>query len=82
VAAAAAPYVHVFQSDDGDWSGLRNPARTVRVLDETTFLRGRNNAKEGGPKGIDVDQTMRVLAATCEQQTLSFFDLQEMLRCA
>jgi hypothetical protein len=79
VAAAAAPYVHVFERGDGDWAGARDPAKTVRVLDEATFLRGRSSAEEGGPKGIDVDRTMRVLVATCEQQVLSFFDLQKMI---
>lgn len=79
VAAAAAPYIHIFESDNGDWSGTRYPTTTVRVLDDETFLRGRYNAEEGGPKGIDVDQTMRVLVSTCEHQILSFFDLQKLL---
>ena len=35
----------------------------------------RLNPQEGGPKGIDIDKDMTVLAATCEFQTLAFFDL-------
>ena len=44
-------------------------------MDDATFLRGRYNPEEGGPKGIDVDRDMSVLATTCEHQPLAFFDL-------
>jgi DNA-binding beta-propeller fold protein YncE len=79
VAAAAAPLVHVFAAEDGDWRGRREPCRSARVLDEATFRRGRSNPEEGGPKGLAVDGRTRVLAVTCEEQPLAFFDLREIL---
>ena len=57
-------------------------SRCLRVLDEDTFQRGRHNPAEGGPKGIDVDVRSRVLAATCEEMPLAFFDLRPMLDAA
>ena len=50
------------------------------VLDWSTYLQGRSNPEEGGPKGIDIDAGMNVLACTTEFQTLAFFDLAEVLR--
>ena len=79
VADAGGPVVRVYAAGGKDWSGLRRPAHTARVLDEDLFQRGRHNREEGGPKGIDVDAGSRVLAVTCEEQTLAFFDLRAIL---
>ena len=79
VADAGGPVVRVYAADGDDWSGRRGPAHTVRVLDEDAFQRGRHNPEEGGPKGLDVDAGSRVLAITCEEQTLAFFDLRAIL---
>jgi hypothetical protein len=59
--------------------GERDPVSSFRVLGEVTFRRGRYNPQEGGPKGIDIDCGMNVLATTCEAQPLAFFDLKEVL---
>lgn len=80
VADAGAPVVHVFFAIGGGWRGTREPMASLRVLDEAAFLRGRTNPQEGGPKGIDIDAGMRVLAMTCEERPLAFFDLRSMLR--
>lgn len=77
VADAGSQMVHVYASD-GDWNGRRAPARSVRVLDEETFLRGRASPEEGGPKGLDIDRSNSVVAVTCEEQTLAFFSLASM----
>jgi DNA-binding beta-propeller fold protein YncE len=79
VADAGAPDLHVFASTDGDWSGERTPAATHRVMDEACFERGRVNPQEGGPKGLDIDRTGRLLVVTSEQQPLAVFDLREVL---
>ena len=80
VASASTPFVQIYESKDGDWSGDRHPFRTVRVLDDETYLRGRYNPEEGGIKGIDIDPTKRVLATTCAMQVLAFFDYQKMVQ--
>ena len=80
VADAGAPYVHVYARDCGTWHGERDPVASWRTMDDATFLRGRYNTEEGGPKGIDIDPGMSVLVTTCEHQTLAFFDLPELLR--
>jgi DNA-binding beta-propeller fold protein YncE len=75
VADAGSPFVNVYARGQG-WSGSRKPGRSVVVLDEATFMRGRKNPEEGGPKGLDIDRTGNLLAVTCEQQALAFFSLE------
>jgi sugar lactone lactonase YvrE len=82
VADAHARYVNVYESGDGDWSGVRDPSRMFPVLDAATYYRGRVNPQEGGPKGIDLDSEGCVLACTTEHQTLAFFDLEVLCRRA
>ncbi|OYV01620.1 MAG: hypothetical protein CFE26_22785, partial [Verrucomicrobiales bacterium VVV1] len=74
-ADAGAPYVHVYDSKAGDWSGDREPVASLLVLSEECFLKGHVNPQEGGPKGIDLTSTDDVLAITCEEQPLAFFHL-------
>jgi hypothetical protein len=79
VADAGAPFVQVFTAPDGDWSGERRPGGSIRVLGDTLFRQGRSNAAEGGPKGIDLSPDGRVLAVTCQQAPLAFFDVADVL---
>jgi DNA-binding beta-propeller fold protein YncE len=79
VADAAAPHVYVYTGAGGDWTGTRRPSRSVRVMDDATFLRGHCNPEEGGPKGLDIDRTSRVMLVTSEHQPLAFFDLRDLL---
>jgi hypothetical protein len=78
VADAGAPEIVVYERGDG-WAGTREPRRVVTVLDDETFLRGRSNPQEGGPKGLDIDRSGKVVAMTCEEQPLAFFSLDEMI---
>lgn len=80
VADAGAPYVNLYAKDGDGWKGMRDPVAAFRVMDETTFRRGRKNPQEGGPKGIDIDLGMNVLVTTCDEQVLAFFDLPSMLK--
>jgi hypothetical protein len=79
VADAGAPLVHIFAARDGSWERVAYPSSSITVMDETTFLRGRHNPQEGGPKGIDVDVRSNVLVATAECLPLAFFDLEPAL---
>ena len=74
VADAGAPLLHVYERG-ASWSGPHNPLRSVVVLDDETFQRGRANPMEGGPKGLDIDRSGNVVAITCEEQALAFFAL-------
>ncbi|MBN9221993.1 MAG: hypothetical protein J0I79_28975 [Mesorhizobium sp.] len=78
VADAGSPLVNVYASEGG-WDGQRAPVRSVPVLDEESFLRGRASVEEGGPKGIDIDRSNSVMAMTCEEQTLAFFSLASII---
>lgn len=78
VADAASPHVLVYRRGD-DWSGAKDPVRAAAVLDRATFARGHVNPEEGGPKGIDIDRTGRVVAITCEEDPLAFFTLASVL---
>lgn len=78
VADAGSPAVHVYECGDG-WTGRRGPVRSVGVLDEETFLRGRASVEEGGPKGLDIDRSNSVVAVTCEEQALAFYPLASIV---
>lgn len=77
VADAGQPLIHVYERDDG-WAGTRGPVRSVAALDDETFKRGRANPQEGGVKGLDIDRSGKVVAATCEEQVLAFFSLADV----
>ncbi len=74
VADAGAPVVRVYERGAG-WSGAKQPARSVVVLDQEVFIRGHKNPEEGGPKGLDIDRAGAVVALTCEEKALSIFPL-------
>jgi hypothetical protein len=84
VADAGDPWVHIYERGES-WQGEHFPARSVPVISEEAFERGRFdpkigvNLQEGGPKGIDIDKTGSVLVATCEEQPLAVFALSEIL---
>ena len=80
VADAGAPYVHIYMKDGSGWRGVRSPFKSVRVLNDEDFLRGRTTVHQGGPKGIDIDNSMTTFVTTCEVQPLAFFDLAGSLR--
>ena len=82
VADAGAPYVHVYARHPDHWRGVRYPVATVRIMDDATFRRGQHNIEEGGPKGLDIDASSRVLAVTSECQPLVFFDVPALLQHA
>jgi hypothetical protein len=82
VADAGAPCIHVFAATGGDWSGDHAPITTLEVMDGETFQRGRYNPQEGGPKGLDIDGTSRVVAVTSEHQPLALFDARDVLTAA
>jgi hypothetical protein len=78
MADAGAPYVHVFARGGDDWTGEREPVSTIEVMDDECFLRGHHNPEEGGPKGLDLDSSARVLVVTSEHQPFAVFDLREV----
>ncbi|NND49690.1 MAG: hypothetical protein HKN60_05505 [Rhizobiales bacterium] len=75
VADAGAPLIHVYQRGGADWQGDYGPSHSAIVLDDPVFQRGRYSPEEGGPKGIDIDRSGRILALTCEHLPLAFFEL-------
>jgi hypothetical protein len=81
-ASAGSPYVNVYEAPDSDWRGVRKPILSIKVLSNDDYLRGRISREDGGPKGIDINNTMDVLVVTCEQQPLAFFDLETILKSA
>lgn len=79
VADAGAPFVNVYACKDDGWRGDMAPEQRIQVMDNATFKRGSYNPMEGGPKGIDLDASGRILVTTCEEQPLAFFDLWQVL---
>jgi hypothetical protein len=74
VADGGTPYVHIYMRDSAGWRGVRSPFKSLRVLKDADFI-----GTHFGPKGIDIDNSMSTLVATCEVQPLAFFDLAEIL---
>jgi hypothetical protein len=75
VADAGAPYVHIYHQPDGDWRGIHDPLLSALTMEESLFRRGQINPQEGGPKGLAIDPSGRVLVTCCKLQPLAFFDL-------
>jgi len=80
--SAGSPYINMYEASDSDWGGVRKPALSLKVLSNEDFLRGRISREDGGPKGVDINNTMDVMAMTCEQHPLVFFDLDAILKNA
>lgn len=82
VADAGQRYVHVFVSASGwdrstDRSTFKLLAVDADAFDRTRKAKaGPNSALEGGIKGIDIDPSGRILATTCRNQTLRFFEAE------
>lgn len=76
VADAGTPYVHVYRRGDDDWSIAAYPDAALAVVEQAEFDAGNSGPGEGGPKGIDLDPTERVVAVTCGEAPLRWFDLR------
>ncbi len=79
VADAGAPHVQIYDRDGDQWSGVRDPAATITVVDDAVFARGHVNPQEGGPKGIDISPDSNLLVTTTEFQPLAFFDISAVM---
>ena len=82
VADAGGPYVHIYAQDAGEWRGVRSPLATARVMDESRYLKGRENPQEGGPKGLAIDGHDQVLVVTSEYLPLGFFSVSALVQFA
>ncbi len=78
LADAGGPYLHVYERGAG-WEGSRMPVRSVQVLDDETYHRGRSQPDEGGPKGVDIGAGGRIVAISCEFERLKFFALGDLI---
>jgi len=80
VADAGGKAVRVYEAGpEVDWRGDRSVARMVDVISEDEFERGRTSPMEGGPKGIDIDRSGRIMVMTCEEAPLRFFTMTDFL---
>lgn len=78
VADAGAPLVHIYARDGRSWKTVQRPALSMTVMDEETFQRGHTNPEEGGPKGLDILADGSLLAVSCEEVPIAFFDFRPM----
>jgi len=76
VADAASPYIHRYQRPPEGWRNQSAPTCSLRMLDDETFFQGRYAAREGGVKGIHIDQGTDVLITTHHLGALEFHDLR------
>jgi hypothetical protein len=82
VVDAGAPYLHIYTQDSDQWHGVHHPAATVRIMDDAIYQSARHNPEEGGPKGLDLDASSKILVLTSECQPLAFFDVPVLLQQA
>ena len=80
VSDAGGPFVYVYYSASGEWSGDYQPVSKYRVMSDEAFKMGHVNPQEGGVKGIDFFKDSFVMATTCQEQRLAFFDLSATLK--
>lgn len=75
VADAGQPFVVRFSAPDGKWAGDRRESGRIRVMNEDTFLKGRYNPQEGGPKGLELHPGGEILLVTSDCQRLAAFHI-------
>ena len=78
VTDAGRPKVHRFDATNGDWSGPRHSAAAATVMDRTAFEKFRYSDREGGPKGLEIDRTGRVLLLSSQAQPFVAFDVERL----
>ena len=79
VADAGTPLVYLYKSDDGDWTGEREPVASLQVMSDEAFKRGHYNPQEGGPKGLDFTRDGRLMVMTCQEVPMAFFDVRSLI---
>lgn len=79
VADAAEPFVHAFRRGPNGWQHAQEPLASLRVMSNAAFVRGHINAEEGGPKGIVLWDRANLMAITCEETPIAFFDVSPVL---
>ena len=79
VADAGEPFLNVYQSSNQDWNGHFEPTKRIKILDDETFGKEKNNPMEGGIKGLSFANGHQLLATTTQHQVLSFYSVNELL---
>ena len=79
VADAGAPYIYIYHSKDGDWSGTTYPSKQLLCMKDEDFLKWRNNPQEGGPKGLDISTNGCLLAMSTHAAPLDFFNVKNII---
>ncbi len=78
VADAASPYIHRFKRPPAGWEAQKVFPESFRLLSNNTFYKGRYAAREGGIKGLHIDQRTNVLITTHKLGPLEFYDLENL----
>ena len=77
--SASSPFINIYTNYGRSWKGMLKTMCSVRVMDQDAFLRGHINPVEGGAKGIDITNDMKLFVITCDQKRLAFFDLEKIM---
>lgn len=78
VTDAGSQYIHIFESNTEIWQGKRGPIKSIKLVDDHTFIKCRINPEEGGLKGLDVTNNDKLLVTTGEHQVLNFYGVNEL----
>ena len=74
-ADGTSPFLYRFEKPAEAWTGQYRPTQLIRVLSDEAFFSGRYSLREGGAKGVFIDQRNGLLITTHKLGTLQFWDL-------
>ncbi len=77
VADAGSQYLHIYESDN--WVGSHKPVRSLKLVKDASFSKGRVNVQEGGIKGIEVTKDKELLVTTAKYEVLNFYSITELM---
>lgn len=71
-------YLHLYQSDDGNWDKSLSPTY-LKVVEDDVFPLARINPMEGGIKGVDITNFDQLLVTSADYQVLNFYSVKHLL---
>jgi len=80
VTDSATQYLNIYQKPKKrGWPATMKPCKTIKVMNEETYQKGRFNIQEGGVKAIDFDHANGVAILTSTHTGLKFYLLDDLL---
>lgn len=79
VTDASSQYIYYYECIDGNWGESKVTCRPILMIDDATFYMARNAARDGGVKGVDVDNSNAVLLTTHKSEVIGFYNIDNLI---